>query len=89
MCRVLSLFYFLPAPSLTEKNLPIQKIVRQASIPYCAGRSIANSPTPSGVFVVTGGYSGCGLELRKFLYQHNGTVYVAGRSKVKADTAIQ
>ena len=48
-----------------------------------------NLPDQSGrVFIVTGGYVGCGRELGKILYQRNGTVYLAGRSKAKADTAI-
>lgn len=37
---------------------------------------------------MTGGYAGCGKELSKILYSKNGTVYVAGRSKDKADAAI-
>ena len=41
------------------------------------------------VSVITGGYAGCGRELAKILYQRNGTVYVAGRSKSKAETAIE
>lgn len=60
--------FFIPKPSLTEKNLPDQ-----------AGR----------VFIVTGGYAGCGRGLAKILYQRNGTVYVAGRSKSKAEAAIK
>lgn len=40
------------------------------------------------VFIVTGGYVGVGYELSKILYQRNGTVYVAGRSKEKAEKAI-
>ena len=32
--------------------------------------------------------TGVGKELCKILYQHNGTVYVAGRSQSKADAAI-
>ena len=40
------------------------------------------------VHLVTGGYGGCGFELAKILYQHNATVYVAGRSKEKGDKAI-
>ncbi|KAK5689112.1 short-chain alcohol dehydrogenase [Elasticomyces elasticus] len=40
------------------------------------------------VLIVTGGYAGCGKELSKILYQKNGTVYVAGRSKEKASAAI-
>ena len=41
------------------------------------------------VFIITGGYAGCGYELAKILYQHNGTVYIAGRSKTKADHATE
>ena len=49
-----------------------------------------NLPDQNGrVFIVTGGYAGCGKELAKILYSKNGTVYVAGRSKDKADTAIE
>jgi len=40
------------------------------------------------VSIVTGGYAGCGKELAKILYQHNSTVYVAGRSPEKAEKAI-
>jgi len=39
------------------------------------------------VHIVTGGYSGCGQELAKILYQKNATVYIAGRSVTKATTA--
>lgn len=60
--------FWIPTPTLTEKNLPDQ-----------TGR----------VFIVTGGYAGVGKELSKILYQRNGTVYVAGRSKGKADCAIE
>ncbi|KAF2436354.1 NAD(P)-binding protein [Tothia fuscella] len=38
--------------------------------------------------MVTGGYAGVGYELVKIFYQKNATVYVAGRSKEKADKAI-
>lgn len=49
-----------------------------------------NLPDQTGrVFIVTGGYAGCGKELANILFQRNGTVYVAGRSKSKADAAIQ
>ncbi|GAB7356520.1 hypothetical protein MBLNU459_g7267t1 [Dothideomycetes sp. NU459] len=58
----------LPAPALTEENLPDQ-----------AGR----------VFIVTGGYAGCGHELSKMLYARNGTVYIAGRSSSKGSIAIE
>jgi retinol dehydrogenase 12 len=41
------------------------------------------------VFIITGGYVGCGYELSKMLYQHNGTVYVAGRSPEKGNRAVE
>ncbi|KAH8812967.1 short-chain dehydrogenase [Xylogone sp. PMI_703] len=41
------------------------------------------------VFLITGGYSGVGYELAKILYQKNATVYIAGRSKSKADDAVK
>jgi len=40
------------------------------------------------VFIVTGGYSGVGLELCKILYAHNATIYIAGRSPSEASNAI-
>ena len=53
------------------------------------GLTEENLPNQAGkVFIVTGGYAGCGKELSKILYSKNGTVYVAGRSKEKADAAI-
>jgi retinol dehydrogenase 12 len=49
-----------------------------------------NLPNQAGrVFIVTGGYAGCGKALSQILYSKNGTVYVAGRSKEKADQAIE
>lgn len=49
----------------------------------------ANLPSQRGkVFIVTGGYSGVGLELCKILYQAGGKVYLAGRSEEKASNAI-
>ncbi|KAH7339253.1 hypothetical protein BKA66DRAFT_564244 [Pyrenochaeta sp. MPI-SDFR-AT-0127] len=59
--------YFIPKPTLTEKNLPDQS---------------------RKVFIVTGGYAGCGYELVKDLYQHNGSIYIAGRNPEKAEAAI-
>ncbi|KAJ3051081.1 hypothetical protein HK097_007944 [Rhizophlyctis rosea] len=41
------------------------------------------------VHIVTGGYVGCGFQLVRFLYQKNAVIYVAGRSKDKADLAIK
>ncbi|KAF3058021.1 hypothetical protein GL218_05227 [Daldinia childiae] len=40
------------------------------------------------VFIITGGYSGIGLELAKMLYKNHGRVYIAGRSEDKARQAI-
>ena len=37
---------------------------------------------------MTGGYSGIGYELCQILYEHNATVYMAGRSRLKAADAI-
>ncbi|RFU31732.1 hypothetical protein B7463_g4599, partial [Scytalidium lignicola] len=41
------------------------------------------------VLMVTGGYSGVGFELCQILYQHNGIVYIAGRSGSKGREAIE
>ncbi|KAH8106655.1 NAD-binding protein [Phellopilus nigrolimitatus] len=41
------------------------------------------------VVIVTGGYSGIGKETVKALLEHNATVYIAGRSEDKANTAIK
>ncbi|KAF2003775.1 NAD(P)-binding protein [Amniculicola lignicola CBS 123094] len=40
------------------------------------------------VFIVTGGNSGIGFELVKFLYSKGGTVYIAGRSSGRISSAI-
>ena len=48
-----------------------------------------NLPDQSGrVFLITGGNSGVGYELVKILYQHNGIVYLAGRSEERCMRAI-
>ncbi|KAI9716695.1 MAG: hypothetical protein M1812_005233 [Candelaria pacifica] len=48
-----------------------------------------NIPDQYGrVFIVTGGASGCGYEVAKALYNLNGRVYIAGRSKKNAEVAI-
>lgn len=41
------------------------------------------------VFFVTGGYAGLGYELTKILYNHNATVYIAGRNPEKGSKAIK
>ncbi|MCJ1307887.1 hypothetical protein MMC25_001535 [Agyrium rufum] len=49
-----------------------------------------NLPDQTGkVFIVTGGYTGCGYELTRMLYEKNGTIYVAGRSPNKGASAIE
>ncbi|KAK2593725.1 short-chain alcohol dehydrogenase [Conoideocrella luteorostrata] len=48
-----------------------------------------NLPEQAGkVHIVTGGYTGVGKELTSILYQHNATIYIAGRSQEKATKAI-
>jgi NAD(P)-dependent dehydrogenase (short-subunit alcohol dehydrogenase family) len=50
----------------------------------------ANLPNLTGkVYIVTGGYSGAGYELTSMLYRAGATVYIAGRSQVKATDAIE
>ncbi|KAJ5097032.1 Short-chain dehydrogenase/reductase SDR [Penicillium angulare] len=47
-------------------------------------------PSQQGrVFIVTGGNSGVGFELCKILYGTGATIYMASRSKEKAEAAIQ
>jgi retinol dehydrogenase 12 len=41
------------------------------------------------VIIITGGYAGIGLELSKILYNAGATVYIAGRSEEKANTALK
>lgn len=41
------------------------------------------------VFIVTGGNSGCGLELISALYPSGATIYMAARSQERAEEAIQ
>lgn len=43
----------------------------------------------SRVFLITGGYTGIGLEVASILYGANGTVWLAGRSETKATSAIE
>ncbi|OAF99003.1 NAD(P)-binding protein [Paraphaeosphaeria sporulosa] len=40
------------------------------------------------VTIVTGGYTGIGLQLAHILYGANGTLYIAGRSREKAEMAL-
>ncbi|TBU26106.1 NAD(P)-binding protein [Dichomitus squalens] len=51
--------------------------------------SVDQIPDLTGrVTIVTGGNAGCGYETVKALLQHNAKVYLAARSKAKADAAI-
>jgi NAD(P)-dependent dehydrogenase (short-subunit alcohol dehydrogenase family) len=87
MRSILSQCFNIPPPTLTERNLPDQIGNFR---PY--GPLLVNDidlPSAGRVHIVTEGYTGCGLELAKILYQRNGTVYIAGRSKDKADKAIK
>jgi hypothetical protein len=50
----------------------------------------AQTPSLAGkVYIVTGGNSGVGRELVKILYAKGGTVYVAGRTLTKIESAIE
>lgn len=51
--------------------------------------AIHTDTTTGKVHIVTGGYAGCGHQLSKILYQHNATVYIAGRSPDKAYKTIE
>lgn len=46
-------------------------------------------PLNGRVFIVTGGYSGVGLELARMLFHAGGKVYIASRSKQKAEAAMK
>ena len=46
------------------------------------------SDQTSRVHLITGGYTGCGKELARILYNANAEVWIAGRSKEKADAAL-
>ncbi|CAG8956720.1 hypothetical protein HYFRA_00012264 [Hymenoscyphus fraxineus] len=50
----------------------------------------SNLPSQQGrTFLITGGYSGVGLELSKILYSAGGNVYIAGRSETSARATIE
>jgi NAD(P)-dependent dehydrogenase (short-subunit alcohol dehydrogenase family) len=58
--------------------------------PAAATFTEKNVPSQKGkVFIVSGGYSGVGLELVKILYATGAKVYVAGRTEQKARDAIE
>ncbi|KIW02695.1 uncharacterized protein PV09_06133 [Verruconis gallopava] len=64
---------------LWSQMFPPAPTLTESNLPPQAGR----------VFIVTGGYSGIGLELVKMLYRAGGTVYIAGRSSDKASHVIE
>jgi retinol dehydrogenase-12 len=67
----------------------IASVFRQSAWIPTAELTEQNLPNQAGrVFIVTGGYAGLGYELSKILYQHDGTVYIAGRSQEKGNKAI-
>jgi NAD(P)-dependent dehydrogenase (short-subunit alcohol dehydrogenase family) len=47
------------------------------------------SPQKGKTFIVTGGYSGVGLELSRLFYNAGGYVYIAGRNQASAERAIE
>ncbi|EAS37145.3 uncharacterized protein CIMG_02499 [Coccidioides immitis RS] len=60
------------------------------SFPPPAAFTEKNVPSRSGrVFIVTGGNAGIGFELCKLLYATGATVYMASRSKDRAEAAIK
>jgi retinol dehydrogenase-12 len=77
--------WFIPKPTLTEKNLKDQSGKVSHAPPSFCRRTKANIVQ---VFIVTGGYAGVGWQLTNILYQHNATIYVAGRSTEKGEKAI-
>jgi len=49
----------------------------------------ASLPDQTGkVILITGGYTGLGQELSRFLYQHNAKIYIAGRDASKGQISI-
>lgn len=60
-----------------------------ASPPVFTEKDLLPGSQEGRVFVVTGGNSGLGLELIKMLYPTGATIYMAGRSKARAENAIR
>lgn len=49
-----------------------------------------NLPDQTGrVCIITGGYAGVGFHVASILFQHNATVYLAGRSESKGNEAVE
>ncbi|KOS22730.1 putative oxidoreductase [Escovopsis weberi] len=65
--------------NLLRQFFPPSPAFTEEHLPDLAGR----------VYIITGGYSGIGLELAALLYRSNATVYLAGRSEGPARRAIR
>jgi NAD(P)-dependent dehydrogenase (short-subunit alcohol dehydrogenase family) len=57
--------------------------------PVFTDKDIPSGSQVGKVFIVTGANSGVGLELCKQLYKSGATIYMAGRSPARLETAIQ
>ena len=69
--------------------LPTMGVTFSQFFPPSPSLTESNLPRQSGkVFLITGGYSGVGLELSSILYHAGAKVYIAGRSQEKAQSAI-
>ena len=75
---------FPPKPTLTEKNLGDQAGKVRSAVRY--GMNSAHAKTQ--VFLITGASAGIGEALANILYQHNATIYVAARSRERAEKAM-
>ena len=74
---------------LTKMAAAISSFFRQSAwIPYPELTEKILPHQDGRAFIDTGGYAGIGYELSKILYQHDGTVYIAGRSQEKGNKAI-
>jgi len=70
-------------------SLPFGNLIQQSIWIPTPPLTESNLPSQHGkVFIVTGGYTGVGLELTKILYGAGGTIYVAGRSASKFQSAV-
>lgn len=76
----------IPGPKITAKNTPDQ--TGRVSFDRHSRALCFHQLTPYQVHIVTGGYTGCGFELVRLLYNANATVYILGRSQSKATKAI-
>jgi retinol dehydrogenase 12 len=85
MGAAFSQWFFIPKPTLTGDDCPDQAGRVCGNL---TGGSAHHTDSLFQVFIVTGGYTGIGVELCNILYHHNAVVYIAGRSLSKASNAI-